>query len=296
MNLCEYINNARSFHVNEEQGDERSEMVFCIRLLMEKPCEMPNKRTANKIMRKHLGISECLEYSNHGMLYAVEEYIVHYNDTDQDLPVMLSISSCDEIKKPLFNDIEYSQTWNCPKADELIHKCKYQVIAKDLLATGLDYKERAEMIVHYAEALVEMYPQCLAVVFDHSKKIFSRDDILNCMIPIENRFIYYAVNVRFFYLENKKDMLVDTIGMSMLFLPDLQYRFCGFNPKTVVNHAYNMLYFIYENNNPVRENDYIDGIRDDCIDMRVQWPVKYENSMIQPIREVINVNMGEYSG
>ena len=224
-----------------------------------------------------------------------EEYIVHNDITKEDIPVKLSMSPCTEIKKPIFDDIAFSQTWNCSKADEIIEKCKYQVIANDFMGVGLDYKERAEMLVHFVEALVEMYPNCMAVVMDHSKKMFTRDEILNCTIPIENRFIHYAVNVRFFYVDEKKNMLVDTIGMSTLFLPDLQYFFHDLNPKTVVNHAYNMLYFIFENNNPVKENDYIDGIKDDMIDMRVQWPVRYENSMVQPMREVINVNMGEYS-
>ncbi len=36
-------------------------------------------------------------------------------------------------------------------------------------------------------------------------------------------------------------MMVDTLGMSVLSLPDLQYHFHGMDPNAVVNHAYNML-------------------------------------------------------
>ncbi len=42
-------------------------------------------------------------------------------------------------------------------------------------------------------------------------------------------------------------MMVDSVGMSTLFLPDVQYHFHGMNPDDVVIHAYNMLYFILEN-------------------------------------------------
>ena len=35
-------------------------------------------------------------------------------------------------------------------------------------------------------------------------------------------------------------MLIDTVGMSTLFLPDVQYHFHGMDPNWVVNHAYNL--------------------------------------------------------
>ena len=295
MNCFEYFCMQRPFQVDPDHNDGYLEMVFCIRLLMENKCNIPGKRIASRIMKKHVGLNHCIVYSENGMTYEAEEYIVHNNITKEDIPVKLSISPCKEIKKPIFDDIAFSQTWNCSKADEIIDKCNYQVIANDFMAVGLDYKEHAELLVHFVEALVEMYPECMAVVIDNSKKMFTREEILNCTMPMENRFIYYAVNVRLFYVNEKKNMLVDTIGMSTLFLPDLQYCFHDLNPTTIVKHAYNMLYFIFENNNPIRENDYIEGIKDDMIDMRVQWPVNYENSIVRPTREVINVNMGENS-
>ena len=55
----------------------------------------------------------------------------------------------------------------------------------DMLAAGLDYKERAEMLVNYVEALVNIYPFCKAVVFETSKKMLPREDILNCTLPKE---------------------------------------------------------------------------------------------------------------
>lgn len=39
-------------------------------------------------------------------------------------------------------------------------------------------------------------------------------------------------------------MIVDTLGMSTLFLPDLHYHFHGADPNHVVNHAYNVLSYI----------------------------------------------------
>ncbi|WP_235900832.1 DUF4261 domain-containing protein [Inconstantimicrobium porci] len=36
--------------------------------------------------------------------------------------------------------------------------------------------------------------------------------------------------------------------MSTLYLPDVQYHFHGVDPNWVVNHAYNLLSYIYDNN------------------------------------------------
>ena len=53
--------------------------------------------------------------------------------------------------------------------------------------------------------------------------------------------MYYAVNVRYFSIQGTNDMMVDSVGMSTLFLPDLQYHFHGVDPNHVVFHAYNVL-------------------------------------------------------
>ena len=44
-------------------------------------------------------------------------------------------------------------------------------------------------------------------------------------------------------------MLVDTLGMSLLFLPDIQYHFHGLDPNLIVNHAYNIALYLLINNN-----------------------------------------------
>ena len=90
-------------------------------------------------------------------------------------------------------------------------------------------------------------------------------------------------------------MLVDTLGMNTLFLPDLQYHFHGMDPNAVVNHAYNVLSYIYDNDNPLKSGDHIDGIENGKMSMDVQWNVQYEDALIQPIRDVLDINMGEYA-
>lgn len=275
--------------------DEHQGWVFIVHLLMDEICDMPDKQHMQNVMNKHLGETDCFCHDGKVAGFAPKNYTIHFEKENKDIPSQLMIMECVKIEQPVMDEISASQLWDCKNGQEILESCKYQVIATDVLAGGLYYKDRAEMLVGYIEALVELYPSCKAVVFETSKKMFTRDAILNCSVPKEKRFIYYAVNVRFFNIQDTEDMLIDTIGMSTLFMPDLQYHFHGMNPDAVVNHAYNLLSYIYENENPIKSNDHIDGIDGDTISTNVQWNLQYENSLIQPVREVIDVNMGEYA-
>ena len=275
--------------------DEHPGMVFIIHLLMEEMCEMPDKQFMLDVMNKHLGETDCFCHNGKVAGFAPKKYKIHFEKENRDISPQLMIMQCIKNEKPVMDEIAENQLWNCQNGDEILNKCSYQVFATDMMAANLDYKERAEMLVDYVEALVEMYPTCKAVVFENSKKMFTREAILNCTVPKESRFIYYAVNVRFFNIQGSNDKIIDTLGMSTLFLPDLQYHFHDIEPNAVVNHAYNILSYIFDNDNPIESDDTIDGIKDGAMCQDVQWKVQYENSLIQPVREVIDINMGEYA-
>ena len=80
-----------------------------------------------------------------------------------------------------------------------------------------------------------------------------------------------------------------------LFLPDLQYHFHGMDPNWVVNHAYNAASYILEHDNPIQDGETIDGVADSQMCREVQWKCQYEDSLIQPPRGVLDINMGNYA-
>ncbi len=61
------------------------------------------------------------------------------------------------ITAPVMDGMEKSQTWDCPECDDILQQCTWQVAASDMMAAGLNYKERAEMLVQYVEALMELF-------------------------------------------------------------------------------------------------------------------------------------------
>ena len=269
--------------------------LFFVELLMPEQCNMPSRDTMVEVFTKHLGPVDCFSYGAESAGFAPQNYKVHYEDNDADIPPTLMVTNCEKIDKPVLDDFERSQVWDCPNVDELLDECQYRVFATDMLASGLEPKERADMLVKYVDALLELYPSCKAVVFGPARKFLSRETIENHPDKEVTRFIYYAVNVRYFSIQGTDDMMVDTLGMSTLFYPDLQYHFHGMNPDEIVNHAYSVLYYIFEHDNPIDDGQTIAGLEDGDLSPDIKWAVQYEDSLIQPVRTVIDINMGEYA-
>ena len=131
--------------------------LFFVELLMPKQCDMPDRDTMVEVFAKHLGPVDCFSYGAESAGFAPQNYKVHYEDNDADVPPTLMVTNCEKIDKPVLDDFERSQVWDCPNVDELLDECQYRVFATDMLASGLEPKERADMLVKYVDALLELY-------------------------------------------------------------------------------------------------------------------------------------------
>ncbi len=267
--------------------------VFIMSLLMKKPPEIPNKESITEILQKYLGEVDCFAHDGKMAGVAVKKYMAEFKDAS--MPPQLFITG-GNFDAGTINDLYRSQMWDCRNDSErILSECNYQIIATDMMAATLPAHDRADMLMDYLEALMELFPECEAVYFHNSGKMFLSEQIREHEIPKEDRFIYFAVNARLFNIQGSDSMIVDTLGMSTLFLPDLQYHFHGMDPNQVVNHAYNMASYIFANDNPIKDGDTIDSIENGEMNMAVQWQCHYEDALIQPARQVIDVYMNEYA-
>lgn len=267
--------------------------VFMVQLLFEDEVAMPNKERMNTVIKKYLGEVDNFAYDGTMAGFAVKKYLAEFQDAK--VPSQVMIMGFHEFDGSKIADIERSQMWDCEESENVLIKCRYQIVGVDMLASALHYKERAELDMDFTEALLELFPTCKAVYFQNSGKLFLANDIRNHQVPREYRFINFAVNVRFFNIQGTNDMMVDSVGMHTLFLPDLQYHFHDFNHNWVINHAYNVLCYIFDNENPIESGDPIDAIVDGFMSREVMWRCNYEMALIQPIRQVIDICMNEYA-
>ena len=164
-----------------------------------------------------------------------------------------------------------------------------------MMAAVLPALERANLDADFLDALAELYPACEAFYFQNCGKLLLAEDVRSHQAEGPDRFIRFGVNARFFTIQGTEDMLVDTVGMSTLFLPDLQYHFHGINPNWIVNHAYNTASYILENENPIQDGETIDGVAEGRICPDVQWKCQLEEALIQPPRPVLDIHTGPHA-
>lgn len=268
--------------------------VFIMKLLFREPVSLPEKDRLTAVMEKHMGEVDCFWHDEKGAGVAAKNYISQFKEGP--IPVQLMITPCTAFDGSEIDDFQRSQMWDCQgERDRILSECHYQVFGTDMMAACLAPKVRAEMDMNFLEALVELYPDCEAVYFFNSGKLILTRDIRGNKIPNLDRFIKFAVNVRFFNIQGTEDMVVDTLGMGILFMPDLQYHFHGMDPNWVVNHAYCIASYLLSNDNPIKSGDTVDGVADGAISRQVQWKGRYEGALIQPAREVIDICMNEYA-
>ena len=63
---------------------------------------------------------DCFDHRRDSAGFAPQNYKVHYEDTDADIPPTLMVTNCEKIDKPVLDDFDRSQVWDCPNVDELL--------------------------------------------------------------------------------------------------------------------------------------------------------------------------------
>lgn len=276
--------------------------VFLAQLLMKEKCEAPSVERMAEVLSRHIGRVEAAEPSGQmvdtmkGMaLFAALDHLGHFSDGKR-LPVQVSVMPCDTFHPEKIDAMRRSQMWDCLQdRDRILSECKYCIFANDILCGALPPLERADFDMDFLEALLELYPACEAVYCLNSGKLVPADTIRDRTAEGPDRFIRYAVNVRFFNISGTSDHIVDTLGLSLLYIEDLQYHFHSMDPNWVVGHAYDMASYILANDRPIKDGDTIDGVAGGRLDQSLQWKCHFEDAMIQPARAVLDVYMNEFA-
>ena len=271
--------------------------VFMVQLLMKEKCEMPSTQRIAEVLERHIGRVEAAEPEGDDSiaLFAAIDHIAQFQDSSG--PVQVSILGCDTFHPDTIDEMKRSQMWDCMEdRDRILSECKYCVFANDMLTGALDPLERADFDMDYLEALLELFPTCEAVYSLNTGKLILADTVRSREFTGLARFIHCIVNARFFNISGTSNSVVDTLGMSLLYIEDMQYHFHDMDPNWVVGHAYTIASYVLATRRSVKDGDTVDGIADNGnLDQSIQWKCHYEDALVQPSRPVLDVHMGQYA-
>lgn len=276
--------------------------VFMVQLLMKEKCETPSIERMTEVMERYIGkveVGQPLKQTADAMknitLFAAMDHIAKFSNGQS--PVQVSVMPCDTFHPEKIDEMKRSQMWDCLQdRDRILSECKYCIFANDMLAGALDPLERADFDMDYLEALLELFPTCEAVYSLNTGKLILADTIRNRTYTGLDRFIHYIVNARFFNIQGTDDSVVDTLGMSLLYMEDLQYHYHDMDPNWVVRHAYTIASYCLDNRRPIKDGDTVDGVAaDGNLDQSIQWKCHFEDALIGPGRPVLDINMAQYA-
>lgn len=271
----------------EEKGDFQN--LFQIWLLFKNKQLRPSTKTVEQALQKTFGKVTMVADTNQTLTtFALDDYMVVYKDGK--MPAQVLLANFVPFEKDDITQIQRTQLWDCADPDALLNDCKYKLMISDFIAAGLPYQRRCAMLTNWLKTALDLFPDCFAIWVPSSGKVLTREQVLQNPYHEEDEFICYGVNVRFFYVQGTDDMIVDTLGLYAIGLPDIQYHFHSLDPNMIVNHAYQTAIYLYENEAPIKSGETIDGIsKDGRIDHSIQWKCQYENALIQPARTVMDI-------
>ena len=276
---------------------DRNQMLMAQLLFTEKP-DMADPNALKAALERIVGAVENISDKPDMPMFSVPKFKAVFKDAPQCMPPLADYLAPREFSAENINEIQRSQFWDYRDGAEKIDGFKWCVDVFAMMSAGLHYKEQAELFLAQVDAALQCYPTCEAIFVLHSGKLTSPADFEDCKrFDLAGRFIRLAVNARFFTINGTaNDMIVDTIGFYAFGGADVQVHFHGMDPNHVVNYVYNIASYQFSEEFPIKSGDTVDSIDDNGVmQWDPQWKSQYEDSLIQPVRTVLDINCGEFA-
>ncbi len=242
------------------------------------------KARAQEILQSDLDSSDPRE-ADKAFLIIHKGHPVNY--TDAEVPAQTAILTTDQPPQLEAYRQDIQQSWRCRRAEGLLRGCRQARLVTEMMARLLPPRDRVSLFHGVLRALIEVTDPD-ALVFKHSQQVIEPAEYLAAcdQDPILRPG---SVNVRFFKISNSDgDMIMDTRGLADVGLHDLQCHFRGLDPTAVARVLFNTAVYIFERGPVIESGQTVAGIEPNSM-----WRCQFENSLLEPKREVLDLNPGE---
>jgi len=221
-------------------------------------------------------------------VYAFHDYTVDYVDRGS-IPAQVLISTIlpwSPDTQNLQTVFQQSKFW--PDAEKVVRACRHTIMITDFLARGLPYRDRLKLFTDVVRAMISVVG-CDALYWNTSEQFIKPTVYMAAQTPDQPNLIFGAVNVRMFNIANRQpgECLMDTIGLHVLGLPDLQCHFVKLDPNQIARVLYNTANYIFIEGDVINDGETVAGLSPDD-----HWFCRHEDSIVEPKREVLDINPG----
>ena len=276
-----------------------------VQLLFKSKPQPPTFEQLKQALEKYLGdlgevpfFESSDESSSDMFMFPLFNYMVGVDESSNGMPVVATFLGSNTQTGIDVDEIKRHQFWNVKNGNEIVDECEYTILVNTMLGTTLDYKDQATILLAQVGAALDCYPDCIGIYVHQSGKLITPEMFeASKGHSLSERFIDLFVNARFFNISDSDEMLVDTLGFYVFGGADVQVHLKNMNPNHVVSYVYNIASYQFDKDFPIDSGETIDSLDENGnIQMKPQWNVQYEESMIEPHRVVLDINCGKYAG
>lgn len=286
-------------------GNENETGIMMVQLLFKGKPMSPTAEQFRTALEKRLGDLGEMPYAETAresagdmFMFPIPGHKVVMQDRPEGVPVMAVFLGSTPGSGLKVDEAQRLQLWDVPNGRDLIDECTDTILVNTALGAALPYREQAEVLLAQVDAALECYPECIGIFAAQSGKLITPEMFLNQRkFSLSERFIQLFVNARFFNIPDAGEMIIDTLGFNVFGGADVQVHFKDMNPNHVVDYVYNIASYQFDNNFPIKSGDIIDGIDENGqMQTSLQWKGQYEDSMVDPMRNVLDIACGEHAG
>ena len=215
-----------------------------------------------------------------------KKHLVKYKNGGCGFPVQTALFTAHKSIDIQCYAADIEQSWGFRDCESALKKSRYTLLVTEMMAASADPIQRIRLFHGVLQAVIEA-TQPNALVFKHSQQVV-RPDVYLAAVDEEPIKRPGSMNVRFFNIANSEgDMLMDTRGLHEIGRHDLQCHFRDLDPNEVSNLLFNTAVYIFENGSVIESGNTIAGIEPDS-----KWVCQFENSLLEPQRELLDLNPG----
>jgi len=179
------------------------------------------------------------------------------------------------------------QTWDWPEVRQVVASTPCALLANDFVAAGLERKLRNKQFRCFLRAVQEIAP-CKAMHWMNTQKIVNPERFVFQQGEEEPQPLYGSINVRLFNIQGTSgDILMDTLGLGVMGLPDIQCHYRGLQPDDVAPILYNVAYYIFQHGDIIKNGETVPGVLEND-----KWRCQHEMALVGPERIVLDLDPG----
>ncbi|HEX8271965.1 MAG TPA: DUF4261 domain-containing protein [Longimicrobiaceae bacterium] len=216
---------------------------------------------------------------------AFPDFRVRY--AGSEIPAQMIFGSSEYSLLPAVLEEALQQTWGWNGARDAVEGCSASFFLRDMMASGLPPRERLALFLDTLATVLEMAP-CRAIYWDASGHIVDPQAFLAGRGNREE-LLLGALNARLFRIGNggPGEMLMDTLGLAALGLPDVQCHFTDLEPEKVAELLLGVGCFLFRNGDVVADGDTVQGVTP-----TERWRCRREIAIAAPERLVLDIDLG----